>query len=384
MTGAEHPTTEETVGTEHGADEAPDAAARVRPSRRRTPWFIAGACLAVIGLAAATFALTRPEASASDGDHDGGTADLATATIARGDLTERVRLSGKLGYGDARDLGTGIGGIVTWVPEPGSALDRGSTLFRVDDQPVVLFLGELPMWRAFTPGMDDGPDVLQLEQNLAALGFFDREPDQEFAASTASAIEDWQESLGLEETGAIEPGRIVFAPGPLRVAARKASIGDPGGSAIITASGTEKRVSAFLAPNLKEIAVVGTVVQLTLPGGRSTTGTVTAVGAPVEQDDGQGGTKLKLPVTITLDDAASADGLDQVSVSGEITAVKREDALVVPVVALLALPGGGSAVEVVRGGAVEQVAIELGAFADGMVEVTGGDLEAGDEVVVPE
>ena len=383
MTGAEHSTAEGTVGTEHGADEARDAAARVRPSRRRTRWLIAGACLAVIGLAATTFALTRPEASASDDGGDVG-ADLATATIARGDLTERVRLSGKLGYGDARELGTGVGGIVTWLPEPGSALDRGSTLFRVDDQPVVLLLGELPMWRAFTQGMEDGPDVLQLEQNLAALGFFDREPDQEFASSTASAIEDWQESLGLEETGAIEPGRIVFAPGPMRVAARKASIGDPAGSAIITVSGTEKRVSAFLAPNLKEIAVVGTVVQLTLPGGRATTGTVTAVGAPVEQDDGQGGSKLKLPVTITLDDAASADGLDQVTVSGEITAVKRADVLVVPVVALLAKPGGGSAVEVVRGGDVEQVAVELGAFADGMVEVTGGDLEAGDEVVVPE
>ena len=49
-------------------------------------------------------------------------------------------------------------------------------------------------------------------------------------------------------------------------------------------------------------------MQLTLPGGATVQGTVSAVGAPVEQDDDQGGKKLKLPLTITLDDPAAAEG----------------------------------------------------------------------------
>ncbi|WP_022891509.1 peptidoglycan-binding domain-containing protein [Agromyces subbeticus] len=363
-------------------EQVPGAAATTRRPRRRAPWLVAGACVAVIGVVATVLVLNRPPASAADDDGIGNAVDAPTETVARGPLTERVRVTGRLAYEAVRDLGTSLGGTVTALPGAGSVIDRGGELFRVDNQPVVLFLGSLPMWRPFTSGMDDGPDVLQLEQNLAALGYFDREPDTEFAASTADAIEEWQEALGLEETGTIEPGRIVFAAGPLRVSGAKAVVGDPAGPAIVTVSGTEKRVTAYLAPNLKEVAVVGAKVQLSLPGRGPTEGTVSAVGAPVEQDDGQGGKKLKLPVTITLDDAASADGLDDVGVTGELTAVKREDALLVPVLALLATSGGGSAVEVVVDGESKVVPIELGAFADGMVEVTGGDLEAGDEVVV--
>lgn len=362
--------------------QAPDVAAAVARPRRRTPWFIATACVAVVGVVATVLLVNRPQASAADAEGaDGAAAGAATETVARGPLTERVRVTGRLAYEGVRDIGTSLGGTVTGLPGTGSVVDRGGELFRIDDQPVMLLLGALPMWRAFASGMDDGPDVLQLEQNLAALGHFDREPDTEFAASTAAAIEEWQEALGLEETGSIEQGRIVFSPGPLRVVP-KAAIGDPAGPAVITVSGTEKRVTADVAPNLKEVAVVGAKVQLSMPSGAIIEGTVSAVGAPAERDDGQGGKKLKLPVTITLDDPAAADGLDGVGVTGELTAVRREDALLVPVLALLATSGGGYAVEVVVDGEAKLVPIELGIFADGFVEVTGGELEAGDEIVV--
>ena len=60
------------------------------------------------------------------------------------------------------------------------------------------------------------------------------------------------------------------------------------------------------------------------------------------------------------------------------------DVLAVPVDALLALAEGGYAVELVTGaGRSDLVAVELGAFADGWVEVTG-DIAEGDEVEVPE
>jgi hypothetical protein len=58
--------------------------------------------------------------------------------------------------------------------------------------------------------------------------------------------------------------------------------------------------------------------------------------------------------------------------------------LAVPVTSLLALLGGGYAVEVhVSSVATRLVAVEAGVYADGWVEVTGVGLEVGAEVVVP-
>ena len=55
--------------------------------------------------------------------------------------------------------------------------------------------------------------------------------------------------------------------------------------------------------------------------------------------------------------------------------------LAVPVRALLALAEGGYAVERVTATGTELVPVELGAFADGYVQVTG-TVAAGDTVVV--
>ena len=69
-----------------------------------------------------------------------------------------------------------------------------------------------------------------------------------------------------------------------------------------------------------------------------------------------------------------------------ITNASVPDALVVPITALLARSGGAYAVEVVAaGGSHHLVAVSLGLFddADGLVQVTGSELAAGQEVVVP-
>ena len=61
-------------------------------------------------------------------------------------------------------------------------------------------------------------------------------------------------------------------------------------------------------------------------------------------------------------------------------------ALSVPVASLLAQSGGGDSVEVVGvGGNRRLVPVSLGLFddADGLVQVTGPGLAAGQEVVVP-
>ncbi|HZE03726.1 MAG TPA: hypothetical protein VE127_00785 [Solirubrobacteraceae bacterium] len=68
-----------------------------------------------------------------------------------------------------------------------------------------------------------------------------------------------------------------------------------------------------------------------------------------------------------------------------ITTARVRDALSVPVTSLLAQSSGGYSVEVIgAGGTLWLVPVSLGLFddADGLVQVTGHRLAAGQEVVV--
>jgi multidrug efflux pump subunit AcrA (membrane-fusion protein) len=92
-----------------------------------------------------------------------------------------------------------------------------------------------------------------------------------------------------------------------------------------------------------------------------------------------------IPVRVTLTHPGSIGQLDQAPVLVSITTDSVEHALVVPVSALLALAGGGYAVEVSSGGSRHLVPVELGLFddAEGLVQVTGSGLREGQRVVVP-
>ncbi len=80
--------------------------------------------------------------------------------------------------------------------------------------------GSFPMYRTLQSGVTDGRDIEQLEQNLKQLGFgADLTVDTEWTSATTTAVEAWQASLGLTEDGVVPKERVVFAPGPLRIAA---------------------------------------------------------------------------------------------------------------------------------------------------------------------
>jgi multidrug efflux pump subunit AcrA (membrane-fusion protein) len=68
-----------------------------------------------------------------------------------------------------------------------------------------------------------------------------------------------------------------------------------------------------------------------------------------------------------------------------ITTATVKNVLVVPVDALIALSGGGYAVEVDSGGSRHLVPVTLGMFddAEGLVQVSGSGLREGQRVVVP-
>jgi hypothetical protein len=66
-----------------------------------------------------------------------------------------------------------------------------------------------------------------------------------------------------------------------------------------------------------------------------------------------------------------------------IVSARARGVLAVPVSALVALAGGGYAVEVVHGAGSRLVAVRTGLFAQTLVQVSGPGLAAGQRVEVP-
>ena len=358
-------------------------AGTARRGARRAAWIGAGLAVALGG----GLAVIAP-GHAAPAEEDVAR-PRSTDTVARQTLQQRQALDGTLGYGRETTLAAAAHGTVTWLPEVGAVLDRGQQVARVDDRPLVLLHGTMPLYRALEPGVR-GPDVRQLKDNLAALGY-PVSGDDRYTAATATSVRAWQKDLGRERTGVVQPGDVVVVPGPVRVAGHEAALGGAVPDDLVRVTGTEHVVTATLAAGDRDRVAVDGAVELGLPGGRTTTGTVTAVSAPVAPpaEEGAGGAPPEPEVTVTVrvDDPAVLDGLEHGDVEVRVVSGERADVLTVPVVALLALAEGGYGVEVVEAdGSTRLVPVQLGMFASGRVEVTpegGAALDEGDTVVVP-
>jgi len=348
--------------------------------RRRTVAWTASAVVLAACCVGGTLVATGAAGPSSSADDAAADVTTSTGTVERGTLTGTTAQIGKLTRPPGPAIGGPVAGTLTEVPATGTVLHARDTLYRVDNAPVVFFDGELPQWRPFEAGMTKGPDVRQLEANLQAWGYLPVAADDVFDARTTRAIQAWQRDAGLERTGTVELGRLLFRTGELVVDAVEATPGSQvGGDTVYTTRRTERVVTVDL-PAGSPLAVVGTVVQVRLPGGGTAASTVREVSAPRAKDDG--GTVVT--TTIAFDDPAAPGDLTDAGVTADFVSAVREDVLSVPVLALGAAAGGGFVVDVVQAdGSVRQVPVETGLFAGDRVEVTG-DVEAGDEVVVPE
>ncbi|WP_307798172.1 efflux RND transporter periplasmic adaptor subunit [Actinoplanes flavus] len=347
-------------------------------------WTTTAVAVVLVTGGAAAFLLAGglPE-SEGNGARASSAAGPATADITRQTLIDRERHDGSLGYGDAVSLTTRLSGTVTWLPTEGATIKRGKPLYKLDNDPVVLLYGPLPAYRALSPGLD-GPDVKQFERNLWALGYRGFTVDGDYTSSTASAVEDWQEDLGLDETGTVELGRIVYATGAIRVADRSVDVGATAqpGTELVTTTGTGRVATVELEMSDQRLAKKGTKVEVTLPDGKTVPGHISGVESTVETaDNPTEEDRTTLNVTIGFDQAPQ--GLDEAAVGVQFVSSQRENVLTVPVNALLSLAEGGYGLQVVDGAGSRIVAVETGLFADGRVEITGDGLTEGMKVGVP-
>jgi peptidoglycan hydrolase-like protein with peptidoglycan-binding domain len=355
---------------------------------RRSRWTVSlGGALAVATAVAVVW--LAPGGGRADAARSAASPQTATATVERRDLVERESVDGTLGYGTTSEVGSPRPGTVTALPALGTVIPLGRPLFEIDGRGVPLLYGSRPMWRTLQTGVDDGPDVAQLEADLVLLGHADParvHVDDHFDGATAAAVKRWQKAQGVTETGVVTPQDLVFEPGPVRVTAQKGRVGGqagPGGP-LLEVTGTTRQVAVRLDASQQSLVKAGDKVLVALPSGADTPGTVTSVGTVATtdaSDGGSGSSTPKVDLTVTLDDPKAGGNLDGAPVTVKITQDTAKQALVVPVRSLLALAEGGYAVDVVDITGHHLVGVQLGAFADGYVVVTG-DLRPGQRVRV--
>ncbi|HWW52821.1 MAG TPA: hypothetical protein VNY84_03590, partial [Acidimicrobiales bacterium] len=273
----------------------------------------------------------------------------------------------------------------TALPTVGQVIAPGEALWSVDGKAVPLLVGSLTPWRAFAAGMSPGADVAALNHALIALGMGAGLSESDaFTSTAATAITRLQASLGLPQTGALALGAVVFEPSEIRVTTvhPQAGANVAGGAAVLDVTSTNPIVNVALSVSQTYLVKTGDAVRVTLPDGTTTSGTVTAVGKVATASSDNSGATVN--VTIALDHASGSGSLDKAPVSVSITNRSVHQVLAVPTTALLAVAGGGDAVEVVDpNGSHRLVGVTTGIFdsQSGLVEVRGSGLSAGQNVV---
>ncbi|WP_419992433.1 peptidoglycan-binding protein [Streptomyces boninensis] len=375
--------------------DSSDGTGAPEPRRRRHPvrttLIVATAvALAAAGGVAATGALggesDDPAATAPSGPEK-------TAAVERRTLTRSETVDGTLGYGEPDTLQAPSGsrsGTLTRLPGEGDVIKRGERVYSVDQQKVPLLYGDAPLYRPLSSGVE-GDDVELLEKNLAALGYTGFTTDDEYTETTAEAVRDWQEDLGREETGKVAPGDAVVASGARRIAEVKALVGAPPNGPVLTWTGTERMIAVDLDTTYEDLVKPGTKASVELPDGSTAKAKVTDVGnaATAKPEEGGSGSdsgssdEATLPVELSVPDQKKLGRYQAAPVEVTLAAESRKDVLAVPVAALVARKGGGYAVQAVTAGGVEYRPVELGLFANGMVEISGDGITEGLKVGIP-
>lgn len=274
-------------------------------------------------------------------------------------------------------------GVVTRVVvEAGDEVSAGDVLYEVELRPVTIAEGKVPAFRKIGAGTE-GADVKQLQQLLMQGGHFAGTVDGTAGKDTVQAIRAWQRSQGIDATGVVGPGDVIYVPSlPARVTLDTEVVRTGA-----TLSGGEEALQGLPAAPSFEMPVTtaqaamvptGARVNITSPEGDAWS--ATAGGQSVDEGSGT--------VHITLDSLdegpVCADQCAQVPVTGqsslrsEIITVQEVSGLVVPSSALITEAGGQTAVIDEAG---SRLPVEVTASAKGMSVISGVD--AGTKVQVP-
>ncbi|MFE6198181.1 efflux RND transporter periplasmic adaptor subunit [Streptomyces sp. NPDC057838] len=398
---------------------------------------VAAASLIAVGFAAGS-AIRSPQQVAADAAGPGLT--TLTTPVERRVLTSTVLLRGDVTASRTVDVTPSskeAQAIVTAVKaEQGQEIGPGRVILEVSGRPLFALPGGKPAYRDLRPGAE-GEDVAQLQAALKKLGHDPGEHGGTFGPGTKNALRALYDAIGYEVpttgddqavsaaqdrvaeaedalatargTGArragerlerarrdlaqvrarsgpmLPVGEFVFLPSfPARVAATQAVLGAPVKAPLVTLSSGRLEIKGSLNPGQRDLVRKGQTVRiLSETTGRSAQGTVTSVGALVQDKDTGASSH---PLTVTPAGALDA-GFAGTNVQLRIeAAASRGKVLVVPVSALFATSDGTTnVVRVLPSGEQRTVPVTAGMSAGGMVAVTperGGTLRDGERVVI--
>ncbi|HEX9259789.1 MAG TPA: peptidoglycan-binding domain-containing protein, partial [Acidimicrobiales bacterium] len=286
---------------------------------------------------------------------------------------------------------------------PGTAATTGTVLYRADGLPVAAIEGDpsaVPaLSRDLAVGVSEGADVRLLEQMLVAGEFDAGNPlkvDDTFDLATAGAVLAWWKSVDPAivadpATLVVRAGSFVVVPAGLRMGTALVPDGArPAHDTVALTLSAPARVVTTSAPIDDETFALGAKIDVEFPDGTVEPGTVVKVGTVATTPSGPAGQTPTVTIDIQVESIpTSVDEFVSVPVTLRVVADSAPNALVVPVSALVALAEGGYALEVADGTTADGSAIthlvkaDAGLFADGFVVVTGNDIHAGLDVVVP-
>jgi peptidoglycan hydrolase-like protein with peptidoglycan-binding domain len=171
--------------------------------RAATAAVVALVGLAIVGWVAAQQIRSPAQVAA---DTAAPKASPITVPVVQRTLSSEVIVRGTVRYGAARPavLATSRvkqgSDIVTRAPRRRADLGPGDTVMAVDGRPVFVLPGAIPMSRDLHRGLE-GPDILQLEQALAKLGFAPGPVDGRYDASTEVAVSGFYLHHGWDPFG---------------------------------------------------------------------------------------------------------------------------------------------------------------------------------------
>jgi len=156
-----------------------------------------------------------------------------------------------------------------------------------------------------------------------------------------------------------------------------ASLGDLVDSGpVLSYTGTTRVVRVALDVALQGLVHAGITATVTLPNGSNVVGAVRSVGA-VATPGASPTDPATVDVTIAVAHQSRLGRLDRAPVAVALVSARAANVLTVPVAALVALSSGGYGVQAVTGATSHYIAVRLGMFADGRVQISGPGIAAG-------
>jgi hypothetical protein len=224
---------------------------------------------------------------------------------------------------------------------------------------------------------DDGADIVQLEMNLVALGY---DPagtmtvDDHFDSDTKAVVKAWQRGYGMEVTGAVALGSVVFVRAESTVSGVNVAVGKAvgDGDGILSLAASSEVVVIDVPDGDEAYLVPGLVVNV-----GSGEGTVTLLRSTVR--DGAVVVQAVITPTALLEGVSTGS-----AVKVTITLSNLDGVLTVPTEALVSRIDGSYAVQVVASdGSNPFVSVELLGVSGSKAAIRGDGIAAGTEVLQP-